>query len=57
MQRVISNKSSHGVDGMTVYELKQFLKANWMQIREVLSRLKPMPLIQRINKINQINPG
>ena len=30
MQRVISNKGSHGVDGMTVYELKQFLKTNWI---------------------------
>ena len=26
MERVISNKGSHGVDGMTVYELRQFLK-------------------------------
>ena len=25
MKRVISNKGSHGVDGMTVYELKHFL--------------------------------
>ena len=29
MDRVISNKGSHGVDGMTVYELNQFLKTNW----------------------------
>ena len=33
MKRVISNKGSHGVDGMTVYELKQFLKTNWLYIR------------------------
>ena len=34
MNRVISNKGSHGVDGITVYELKQFLQTNWPQIRE-----------------------
>lgn len=31
MKRVISNKGSHGVDGMTVYELKQFLQMNWIR--------------------------
>ena len=46
MQRVISNKGSHGVDGMTVYELKQFLKTNWIQIREDIfnNEYKPMPV-------------
>ena len=46
MQRVISNKGSHGVDGMTVYELKQFLKANWIQIREDIfdGEYRPMPV-------------
>ncbi|WP_243156482.1 reverse transcriptase domain-containing protein [Clostridium sp. C8-1-8] len=34
LKRVISNKGSHGVDGMAVYELKQFLKTNWISIRE-----------------------
>ena len=34
MKRVISNKGSHGVDGMTVYELRQFLKDNWLSIKE-----------------------
>ena len=33
MKRVISNRGSHGVDGMTVYELKQFLQMNWIKIR------------------------
>lgn len=46
MNRVISNKGSHGVDGMTVYELKQFLKTNWIQIRETIfnNEYKPMPV-------------
>ena len=46
MNRVISNKGSHGVDGMTVYELKQFLKMNWLQIRQDIfnNEYKPMPV-------------
>lgn len=46
MDRVISNKGSHGVDGMTVYELKQFLKTNWLQIREDIlnDEYRPMPV-------------
>ena len=46
MKRVISNKGSHGVDGMTVYELKQFLQANWIRIREDIfnNEYKPMPV-------------
>ena len=44
MKRVISNKGSHGVDGMTVYELKQFLQTNWLKIREDIfnNEYKPM---------------
>ena len=46
MKRVISNKGSHGVDGMTVYELKQFLQINWIRIREDIfnNEYKPMPV-------------
>ena len=46
MNRVISNKGSHGVDGMTVYELKQFLQTNWLKIREDIfnNEYKPMPV-------------
>ena len=46
MKRVISNKGSHGVDGMTVYELKQFLNMNWSNIREDIlnGEYKPMPV-------------
>ena len=35
MNRVISNKGSRGVDGMSVYKLKQFLKTHWLQINRV----------------------
>ena len=46
MKRVTSNKGSHGVDGITVYELKHFLKANWIQIREDIfaGEYRPMPV-------------
>ena len=46
MKRVIANKGSHGVDGMTVYELKQFLQMNWIRIREDIfnNEYKPMPV-------------
>ena len=46
MNRVISNKGSHGVDGITVYELKQFLQTNWPQIREDIfnNEYRPMPV-------------
>ena len=46
MKRVISNKGSHGVDGMTVYELKQFLQMNWIRIREDIfnNEYKLMPV-------------
>ena len=46
MKRVISNKGSHGVDGMTVYELRQFLKDNWLSIKESIlnNEYKPMPV-------------
>ena len=38
MKRVISNKGSHGIDGMTVYELRQFLKDNWLSIKESINQ-------------------
>lgn len=46
MKRVISNKGSHGVDGMTVYELKQYLNMNWFNIRENIlnDEYRPMPV-------------
>jgi group II intron reverse transcriptase/maturase len=45
-ERVVSNKGSHGVDKMDVYELKQFLQSNWLSIREQLLQgtYKPKPV-------------
>jgi len=44
--RVVSNKGSHGVDKMEVYELKQFLQSNWLTIKEQLIQgtYKPKPV-------------
>ncbi|OOP75164.1 hypothetical protein [Clostridium beijerinckii] len=56
MQRVISNKDSHGVGGMKVYELKQFLKANWMQIREDILNGEYRPMsVRRVEVPKPIN--
>ena len=46
IKRVITNKGSYGVDGMTVYELRQFLKDNWLSIKESIlnNEYKPMPV-------------
>ena len=57
MKRVISNKGSHGVDGMTIYELRQFLKDNWLQTKESIlnNEYKPMP-VRRV-EIPKLNGG
>lgn len=34
MKRVISNKGSHGVDGMGVDELRTFIIDNWLKIKK-----------------------
>lgn len=45
-KRVKANKGSHGVDGMTVNELLQFLKQNGKQLRQSLleGKYKPQPV-------------
>lgn len=45
-KRVKGNKGSHGVDGMTVNELLQFLKQNGNQIRQsiLVGTYKPQPV-------------
>ena len=57
MNRVISNKGSHGVDGMTVYELKQFLNMNWSNIRESILNGEYKPMLVRRVEIPKPNGG
>lgn len=46
LKRVVSNKGSHGVDGMKTYELKEHLMQNWLTIKEKLleGSYKPSPV-------------
>jgi RNA-directed DNA polymerase len=48
LKRVCANKGSPGVDGMTVDELKDYLKVHWPEIQERLSQgeHKPQPVKQ-----------
>ena len=46
LSRIKANKGSAGVDGMTVYELPEFLKQHWPAIREQLlsGTYRPQPV-------------
>lgn len=48
LKRVLANKGSSGVDGMSVEELKDHLKLNWPQIREqlIIGGYKPQPVMR-----------
>jgi RNA-directed DNA polymerase len=48
LKRVCANKGSPGIDGMTVGELKEYLKTHWPQLREQLlqGEYKPQPVMQ-----------
>lgn len=54
-ERVLRNKGAPGVDGMTVSELKPYLKAVWPEIREQLweGRYQPLP----VRKVEIPKPG
>src|SRR6516225_172111 len=48
LQRVMSNRGAAGVDGMTVEELKPYLKEEWKRIREELlaGEYQPGPMLK-----------
>jgi len=54
-ERVLRNKGAPGVDGMTVAELKPYLKTHWPAIREQLrvGRYRPSP----VRKVELPKPG
>ena len=54
-ERVRRNKGAPGVDGMTVAELKPYLKGHWPEIRERLreGRYQPLP----VRKVEIPKPG
>ena len=45
-EQVVGNKGSHGIDGMTVAQLKAYLQENWGQIKSQLmaGTYKPQPV-------------
>lgn len=49
-KRVKANKGSHGVDGMTVNELLQFLKQNSKQLRQSIleGKYNPQPVVVKL---------
>ena len=48
LQRVMNNRGAAGVDGMTVEELKPYLKEEWKRIKEELVRdeYRPSPVLK-----------
>lgn len=50
LKRVRKNKGSPGIDGMTVDELPDWLKENWLQVRECLlaGRYRPQPVKRQL---------
>ena len=46
LKRVESNRGATGVDGMEVQELRSYLKAHWLEVREALEsgRYRPSPV-------------
>ena len=48
LKQVCANKGSPGIDGMTVDELKSYLKVHWPEIREQLlqGQYSPQPVKQ-----------
>ena len=54
-ERVLRNKGAPGVDGMTVGDLKPYLKAHWPEIREQLRAGRYCPLAVR--KVEIPKPG
>ena len=48
LQRVVSNRGAAGVDGMTVEQLKPYLKEEWKRIKEELlgSEYRPSPVLK-----------
>jgi group II intron reverse transcriptase/maturase len=43
LKRVESNKGAAGIDGMEVQDLRDYLKAHWLEVREALERGKYRP--------------
>lgn len=56
-KRVCANKGAGGVDGVTVDELKDYIKENWNSIREQIRQRKYKPQPVRRVEIPKPNGG
>ena len=56
-RRVVANKGAPGVDGMTVGQLKSFLKRCWPKIKQALLDGTYIPLPVRRREIPKPNGG
>ena len=56
-KRVVANKGASGVDGITVDEVKDYLKENWEEIREQIRNRKYKPQPVRRVEIPKPNGG
>ena len=57
LKRVESNKGAPGIDGMTVEELRPYLKAHWLEIREALDQQTYRPSAVRRVEIPKPDGG
>ena len=57
LKRVISNKGSHGVDGMKIDELREHIKKHWDTIKAKILESKYNPSPVRIVEIPKVDGG
>lgn len=53
-ERVVANEGAPGVDGLTVTELKPWLQAHWIKVRQALLAGEYMP--QAVRKVEIPKP-
>ncbi len=54
-EQVVGNKGSAGIDGMTVYDLKEYLQTHWSRIKEDLLNGQYTP--QPVKRVDIPKPG
>ena len=57
LRRVERNGGAPGIDGMTVEELRPYLKKHWLEIRETLNQQTYRPSPVRLKEINKPEGG
>jgi RNA-directed DNA polymerase len=57
IKRVIKNKGAPGVDGMTVFQVKKYLKRHWTKIQDALLNGTYLPMPVRQKEIDKPDGG